>query len=122
MANEKRLDLIDRQAFIEDIKTEIVNLRLNGMKGTPRPCGELSAFIDRIEAQPGVDAVEVVHGYWIDSYSADHMGRIIEHSIDCSVCDSVFKDDSREVVKRWKERFKICPFCGAKMDGGNEDG
>ena len=72
--------------------------------------------------QATVDAVEVVHGYWIDSYSSDHMGRIIEHSIDCSVCDSVFKDDSREVVKHWKERFKICPFCGAKMDGGDEDG
>ena len=67
--------------------------------------------------QPTVDAVEVVHGYWIDSYSADHMGRIIEHSIDCSVCENVFKDDSREVVNRWKARFKVCPFCGAKMDG-----
>lgn len=70
---------------------------------------------------PTVDAVEVVHGYWIDSYNTDNMGRIIEHGIDCSVCESVFKDDSREVVKRWKERFKVCPFCGAKMDGGNED-
>jgi len=68
------------------------------------------------------DAVEVVHGYWIDSYSVDHIGRIIEHSIDCSVCDSVFKDESRKVVKHWKERFKICPFCGATMDGGAEDG
>lgn len=66
--------------------------------------------------------VEVVHGYWIDSTNVDHMGRIIEHGIDCSVCESVFKDDSREVVKRWKERFKVCPFCGAVMDGGNEDG
>lgn len=63
------------------------------------------------------DRVEVVHGYWIDSTSVDHVGRIIEHSIDCSVCDSVFKDDSRAVVKHWKERFKVCPFCGAVMDG-----
>ena len=63
-----------------------------------------------------VDAVEVVHGYWVDSYGADHMGRVVEHSIDCSVCDFVFKDDRREVVKYWKAQFKICPFCGAKMD------
>ena len=62
-------------------------------------------------------AVGVVRGYWIDSHTVDHIGRIIEHGIDCSVCDSVFKDDSREVVKHWKERFKVCPFCGAKMDG-----
>jgi hypothetical protein len=72
--------------------------------------------------EPTINAVEVVHGEWIDSTNVDHMGRIIEHGIDCSVCDSVFKDDSREVVKHWKERFKVCPFCGAKMDGGNEDG
>ena len=75
-----------------------------------------------VEDAPTVDAVEVAHGYWIEGYNADHMGRIIEHTIDCSVCDSVFKDDSREVVKYWKERFQACPFCGAKMDGGNEDG
>ena len=74
-----------------------------------------------VKNAPTVDAVEVEHGYWIDSHTVDHIGRIIEHGIDCSVCDSVFKDDSREVVKHWKERFKVCPFCGAIMDGdGNE--
>lgn len=74
-----------------------------------------------MEAQT-VEAVPVVHGHWIDSTSVDHIGRITGHSIDCSVCDSVFEDDSREVVKHWKERFKVCPFCMALMDGGDEDG
>ena len=68
------------------------------------------------------DIVQLEHGYWIDSFSVDHIGRITEHSIDCSVCDSVFKDDSRAVVQHWKKEFKRCPFCGAVMDGGNEDG
>ena len=58
MANEKRL--IDADAFIEDIKTEIMNLYLDGMKGTPRPRSELYDIIDRIGEQPTVDAVEVV--------------------------------------------------------------
>lgn len=75
-----------------------------------------------VMAQPTVDAVEVVHGYWIDSHSVDHTGRITGHGIDCSVCDSVFKDDRRDVVQHWKKEFKRCPFCGAVMDGGNEDG
>lgn len=114
MANEKRLDLIDRWA----LAARYVDLDYNTV-GTPWTLRDVLNFL---ECSPTVEAVEVVHGYWIDSYNADHMGRIIEHSIDCSVCDSVFKDDSREVVKRWKERFKVCPFCGAKMDGGNEDG
>lgn len=71
---------------------------------------------------PSCDAVGAVHGYWIDSYSVDHIGRITEHGIDCSVCDSVFKAYRRDVVQHWKERFKVCPFCGSLMDGGNEDG
>lgn len=65
---------------------------------------------------------EVEHGCWIDSYSVNRMGRIVNHSVYCSVCESVFKDDSREVVQHWKKEFKVCPFCGAKMDGVDEDG
>ena len=53
-------DLISREAFIEDINTEIMNLYLDGMKGTPRPYDELYDIIDRINEQPAVDAVEVV--------------------------------------------------------------
>ncbi len=51
--------LIDADAFIDDIKTEIVNLYLDGMKGTPRPRGELYDIIDRIGEQPTVVAVPV---------------------------------------------------------------
>lgn len=113
MATEKRLidanELESRLAYQSEVRKNNMNC-----------FGAL--VIDEIisndlAASPTVDAVEVVHGYWIDSYSVDHIGRIIEHSIDCSVCDSVFKDESREVVKHWKERFEMCPFCGAKMDG-----
>ena len=106
MANEKRLidlnDIFPNRCFYVNAND---------------PEKSLDELISRINNAPTVDAVEVVHGYWIDSYSVDHIGRIIEHSIDCSVCDSVFKDDSRQVVKHWKERFKACPFCGAVMDG-----
>jgi hypothetical protein len=78
-----------------------------------------SVMWEDIEKAPTVDAVPVVHGRWEESTSVDHIGRIIEHGIDCSVCDSVFKDKSREVVKRWKERFEYCPFCGADMRDGD---
>ena len=120
MANEKRLDLIN--------KWEVVNklIQLQNQYNFYKNVWDAEVLYRRIAEleigigkTPTVDAVEVVHGYWIDSYSVDHIGRIIEHSIDCSVCDSVFKDDSRQVVKHWKERFKVCPFCGANMDGGN---
>lgn len=52
-----------------------------------------------IDDQPTVDAVPVVHGSWLD-------GR-------CTNCGFVWND-----VRPWE----YCPNCGAKMDGGAEDG
>ena len=111
MANEKRL--IDANALEELENLDYVYDPVRDGCAWYR-AADVWACIER---EPTVDAVEVVHGYWIDSTTVDHVGRIIEHGIDCSVCDSVFKDDSREVVKHWKERFVVCPFCGALMDG-----
>ena len=57
---DKSVRLIDANGFIEDIKTEITNLFLDGLKGTPRPREELNDIIDRINEQPTIDAVPVV--------------------------------------------------------------
>lgn len=54
-------EYIDRKVFIEDIKTEIINIHLDGLKGTPRPHDELYEFIDRIKEQPTADVAPVVH-------------------------------------------------------------
>ena len=109
--------LIDANEAIEKINCLCVNGNENWIGTDNQSFVDHADVVDILSDMPTVDAVEVVHGYWIDSHSVDHIGRIIEHSIDCSVCDSVFKDDSREVVRHWKERFKVCPFCGAIMDG-----
>ena len=73
-----------------------------------------------IEQLPTVDAVPVVHGRWEDG-CAIHNGKKVYDSIDCSVCNEIFKIESHD-REYWKNRFKNCPFCGALMDGGNEDG
>lgn len=52
--------LIDADAFVADIKTEILELYFNGLQGTPQPRDHLYDIIDRIDEQPTVDAVEVV--------------------------------------------------------------
>ena len=57
---DKSVRLSDANGFIEDIKTEITNLFLDGLKGTPRPREELNDIIDRINEQPTIDAVPVV--------------------------------------------------------------
>ena len=63
------------------------------------------------EAAPTVDAVPVVHGRWIeDTYSNS------TYDADCSVCGEKIK---------WNGcmcDFNYCPNCGAKMDGGNDNG
>ena len=84
-----------------------------------------------IDAQPTVDAVEVVHGEWTGLISEDlacaegfGIGMTEEqkikyledfyHRTHCSVCNCCF--DDRE-TKNWN----YCPNCGAKMDGGKKD-
>ena len=111
MANEKRL--IDADAEIEAIKKYACEdcESHNGIRC--RACWA-DDLIGWIEDAPKVDAVEVVHAHWEDGYSVDFKGGIVYTSIDCSNCNDIFKTDDREY---WKKRFKVCPFCGAKMDG-----
>ena len=92
MANEKRLDLIDRVALISDLRT---------FKGLGAMVAE--TLVRFTEKQPTVDAVEVVHGRWINPY----MNRYGHPCHCCSECG--FKASYQDK--------NYCPNCGAKMDG-----
>ena len=104
MANEKRL--IDADAFIEDIKTEIVELWLNGLKGTPQPRDQLYDIINRIGEQPTVDAVPVVHGRWNE---INQITTGLPWKYRCNECGC---------PQDYKHNY--CPNCGAKMDGDGD--
>ena len=116
MANEKRLT---------DTETVIRKLR----KANCAECDNYNAIrcragwvddvVSLLEDSPTVDAVEVVHGEWIDG-GAIHNGKEVYKSIDCSHCEEVFKIESHD-REYWKARFKVCPFCGAVMDGGKDN-
>ena len=69
--------------------------------------GEPLVYWHDIEAAPTVDAVEVVHGRWIEQekYTFGVM-------YDCSICDNRILDNGHS--------WNYCPNCGAKMDGGND--
>ena len=65
-----------------------------------------------MEDAPTVDAVEVVHGRWVETLVPDgYVQKASRMRKQCSVCG-------------WTNacRYRYCPNCGAKMDGGNEDG
>lgn len=78
------------------------------------PSGVVRRAIDNA---PTVDAAPVVHAHWEDG-CAIHNGKEVYKSIDCSHCNEIFKTEDREY---WKKRFKVCPFCGAIMDGVDDD-
>ena len=79
-----------------------------------------AVLVGDIDDAPTVDAVPVVHGHWIDGYAVDGTGKKVYDSIDCSVCEDIFKIESHD-REYWKTRFKSCPFCGALMDEVDED-
>ena len=73
----------------------------------PHAVGIKDNIVGVINDMPTVDAVEVVHGRWIQRSCGIGYNPLYE----CSVCG-----------KYWDDDMRFCGECGAKMDGGNEDG
>ena len=69
-------------------------------------CNGVLYVLDMIDAQPTVDAVEVVHGRWVRVPSSDMMtGKAYK----CSECNK---------MRYGSYMPNYCQNCGAKMDGG----
>ena len=64
-----------------------------------------------IESVPDADVVPVVHGEWVRPHW--------KNSIFCYYC-SVCGNEVMHQEYRWRDKkiYPICPWCGAKMDGG----
>lgn len=62
---------------------------------------------DRIDEQPTIDAVEVVHGQWV-----------LGVPITCSVCRKPAAEHDSP-ISFWESPY--CPWCGAKMDAKDID-
>lgn len=100
MANEK-LDLIDRKALLAEYDRVHI--------GPPGGARKL------MEDAPTVQAVEVVHGEWfIDDRNKAERTCVVG----CSVCGAILNLKMFD----FGMNYNYCPNCGAKMDGGNEDG
>jgi hypothetical protein len=98
MANENRL------IYKEPIK-QFIQYGLNNPDHTKAFGYDAIQILAEIEFAPTVDAVEVVHGKWLPQK------LLGERVWDCSECKTL-----------GSPQWKFCPVCGAKMDGGNEDG
>ena len=72
----------------------------------------------RLIDAPTVDAVEVVHGKWEDAHEIKSFRHTNIPVVKCSKCECYFCD----IINNHHWFYHYCPNCGAKMDGGNEDG
>ena len=72
-----------------------------------------------IAEQPTIEAVEVKHGRWL-------RGSSYPHHIFCSVCYATYIPNDEIPLWKSESYFNVprnyCPYCGAKMDGGGDDG
>ena len=112
MANEKRL--IDANAYESNIRKLSVQYGDGTYPGDREAMIYDEALVDALYAlneAPTVDAVEVVHGKWV------HSGRRIPNGVDWWHCSECGKSATGVEIK-----YNYCPNCGAKMDGGNDDG
>lgn len=64
-----------------------------------------------IREMPAADVAEVVHGRWIKD---DFLSDDVNNAEKCSQCG--------ELIGWFGNLPNYCPNCGAKMDGGNDDG
>lgn len=70
-------------------------------------CGLLEDVICEVDAQTAADVAPVVHGWWVEDLD----------EMECSECGAGWNYCDNDTY-----RFDFCPNCGAKMDGGGDNG
>lgn len=105
-------ELIDKLDSADLFIRGILNAK-NSELDEYRRCGLLDVVVlcDKVARLLSGDGgfVEVKHGEWIDT--GDEILDTIYSGWKCSECGYIFCGN----------KFKFCPECGAKMDGGKEE-
>ena len=115
-------ELIDRHAAIEAICGDC----RSGYGGhCPHPCS-VCHEIECLRKQPTIEP-DVRRGEWIEKPPyKDETVKGLEFQIVCSRCDqqnaSIEFDENSVPIAKTFYRTRFCPYCGARMDGGAENG
>ena len=100
--------LIDADALFHEMFFHATSVSVCGTVDEARGMTRLKKIcMEDVKKAPTVDAVPVVHGRWIENEGLPYCT--------CSVCGGNY----------WfglYETLKYCPECGARMDGGEENG
>jgi hypothetical protein len=135
MENEKRL--IDANALIAYFKEQCEIASKDSEIESLYTLAALKCCIDYFEHFPTVDAVEVVHGRWELTAHEEYSNCRWNVTAECSKCrhskgeiyagffPGFSKELARMTILNCAKSVKLdnyCPNCGAKMDGGQDDG
>ncbi len=90
--------------------------RAEALEITTRTCGDYAAAFAEIRKLPAADVAPVVHGEWL---RVDDDWNSLT-TIQCPICSEEWCFETDDDVSLLS--YKYCPNCGAKMDGGNENG
>lgn len=101
-------DTISRSELKDDIRKWITNCYMVGDDQTPEV---LRLCIDLVDAQSVVDAAPAVHGKWQFDSGVDYCWKCTECNHTAPSCSG--HSDSQD-------KTLYCPYCGARMDGGEE--
>lgn len=103
-------DYIEKNSVIELIDDAIRNCKWHVAECTINTDDrDLKTLREKVKAIPAADVVEVVHAEWV---------HIIENHYKCSNCWG--RANVPEFLN--EPLYEYCPFCGARMDGGESNG
>lgn len=101
-------EYIERGALMDKIGERLAYLREKNGNYDPYTDGYEECYCE-VEEAPAADVAPVAHGHFV------HDGPRVAGGVDwwhCSNCG--------RLVSGVETRFDYCPWCGAKMDGGND--
>lgn len=109
------MKLIDGDKLKEMLHTAAIPMTEYG-RGVQTGYQYARAFIDNM---PAIETETVRHGRWLNMERGTPLTgkQLASYSFSgcCSICR---KQSGTQYAKR---KFAFCPFCGARMDGGDED-
>jgi hypothetical protein len=96
-------EYIEREAFMEFWNKEFRHLYPN------------DKYLVALANFPTAEVVEVRHGEWL--HTEEPLGWRDVDCIECSSCHESWIMDDDLCLDDYKDGWKYCPNCGAKMDG-----
>ena len=110
-------EYIERDAVLQNFK-EVKPVNWDNTEYEKQAITDYNFYRSIVENTLAADVAPVVHGEWLQV--KEPIGWKDIDCVMCSACEDKWIMDEEYDLDFYKEQWKYCPFCGAKMDGGNK--